>query len=161
MRTIEIRTVTADDADFLFSLMNDPAIMRALNEPPSGREDWSEAVRGWLADGDESDYIVWKDGQRIGWFAFNGLQSADRTVFLKMAVILPECQQRGIGAYVLSRLLEEVRKNGYVSVALFTNKDNMSAQRCYQKCGFNVVQELSQEMSDGTIAERYKMERRL
>lgn len=158
MDTIEIKNVECNDSDFLFHLMNDKKIIKVLNELPTSREDWIEAVNYWKNDKDEIDFIIWNDGKQIGWFAFNGLQSSDRNVYLKMAVILPQYQHKGIGEYVLFKLLEVMKRNGFVKVILFTNKENIIAQRCYQKCGFKITEELTQKMSDNSLAERCKME---
>ncbi len=157
MRDITIKNVTTEDADFLYSLMNEPEILHALNEVPTNRGDWVDAIQAWLEDGDEADYIIWKENVRVGWFAFNGLEAGDGTVYLKMAVILPEFQRMGIGSYVLVRLLDEVRCGRYREVILFTNRDNIQAQKCYRKCGFHVVEELTERMSDGSVVERYRM----
>ncbi len=158
MDTIEIKNVEHSDIVFLFQLMNDPKIMKALNEPPTSQEDWAEAVNCWEKDDDELDFIIWNDGKQIGWFAFNGVQSPSKTVYLKMAVILPQYQHKGIGSYALFQLLEVMRGKGFAKVILFTNQENVKAQRCYQKCGFRITEELTQEMSDSTLAARYKME---
>ena len=161
MQNIEIKNVTINDADFLFYLMNNTAIKHSLNEPSTSKQNWIEAIHAWTDDDDENDYIVWEGDKQIGWFAFNGLQSTDGTIYLKMAVISPEYQYRGIGTYVLSQLLEEARISGYISVILFTNKNDKGAQKCYQKCGFKIIQKFSQRMSDDTIVVRYKMQRNL
>ncbi len=157
MRDIDIRLVTTGDAEFLYLLMNEPEVLRVLNEVPTSRDDWAEAVLAWAEDGDESDYIIWKENIPVGWFAFNGLESGDGTVYLKMAVILPEFQGVGIGSYVLARLIDEVRADGFSEVILFTNRDNIRAQKCYRKCGFHVDEELTERMSDGAVVERYRM----
>lgn len=157
MQDIEIKKVTAEDAEFLYSLMNEPEVLRALNEVPTSREDWMDAIQAWAEDGDEEDYIIWKENVRVGWFAFNGLEADDSAVYLKMAVILPEFQRMGIGSYVLARLLDEVRAGRYREVVLYTNKENLRAQKCYRKCGFTVAEELTERMSDGEVVERYRM----
>lgn len=41
---------------------------------------------------------------------------------------------------------------------LYTNADNVNAQKCYQKCGFVVVEEFQDVMADGSCVERYKMQ---
>ncbi len=161
MQPVEMKNVTAADADFLFHLMNDPAIMRILHEPATEPADWVEAVQAWADDEDEEDIILWKDGKQIGWFALNGLQSSDGTVYLKMALLLPAYQHQGIGAYVISQLLDEARRKGYTSMVLYTDQQNTSAQRCYQKCGFQITESLSETMSDGATVPRYQMECRL
>ena len=158
MDSIEIKNVERSDSVFLFQLMNDTQIIKALNETPTSQEEWVEAVNYWENDDDELDFIIWNGGRQIGWFAFNGAQSPDKTVYLKMAAILPLYQNNGIGSQVLLQLLEAMKRKGFGKVILFTNKENVKAQRCYQKCGFSITEELTQKMSDNTLAERYKME---
>ncbi len=157
MTDIDIRPVTAEDAEFLYTLMNEPKILCALNEVLTSRENWVDAVRVWDEDGDEVDYIIWKKNVRAGWFAFNGLESDDGAVYLKMAVLLPEYQRMGIGSFVLARLLEFVRGGRYKKVILETNRDNIQAQGCYRKCVFCVVGEFEERMSDGAVVGKYRM----
>jgi len=161
MEKIEIKRVTLQDADFLYKLMNNPVLLTRLNEVPTTTQDWVEAVLAWEKDPDENGYIIWEDGKQIGWFAFNGLQSADRVPYLKMAVMLPEYHNKGIGTAVLTELLATVRGKGFTSVKLITNQDNLNAQKCYQKCGFHIIETVEDEMSDGTIGMRCIMECKL
>lgn len=158
---LEVREVTVGDADFLFRLMNIPSVMKALNEIPTQRKDWEDAISVWSTDADEEDYIIIDGGQPIGWFAVNGLKSGNGTAFLKMAVLLPEYQGKHIGRCVLEQVLDRMRAYGMISVRLFTNRDNIAAQKCYTECGFEVMEELTDEMSDGSFAARYQMERKL
>lgn len=157
MKEIRIESVTSNDADFLFCLMNNQVILNRLHEIPTSVEDWSDAIQIWEDDIDEKNYIIWLSNKPIGWFSFNNLQSIDRIAYLKMAVILPEYQNKGIGTYVLSYLIFQMKERMYNSVILFTDKDNINAQKCYQKCGFNVCEELVETMSDNTDIERYRM----
>jgi ribosomal protein S18 acetylase RimI-like enzyme len=158
MDSITIKQVEPGDSYFLYQLMNAPQIMSVLNEFPTSRDDWADAVACWETDDDELDFIVWSGDRQVGWFAFNGLSSSDKTVYLKMAAILPEYQHRGIGTHVLSQLLDVMKEKNFAHAILFTNQDNESAQRCYQKCGFKVTEKLTQTMADGTETKRYKME---
>lgn len=160
-QNIKMEKVTANDAGFLFHLMNDPAILKALNEVPTEKNDWAEAVRAWENDEDEAGYIVFDDAVPIGWFAVNGLLTDGKRAFLKMAVLLPSYQGKHIGRYVLKHILEHMKSKGYESVLLFTNQDNLAAQKCYVNCGFKITDALTEEMSDHTMAARYKMECRL
>lgn len=161
MEGIEIRSVSAGDAEFLFQLMNEPAVMKALNEVPTEKRDWEDAVSAWSADADEEGYIVLSSGRPIGWFAVNGLLADDHTAFLKMAALMPAYQGKHIGRYVLTQILENLRSRGITSVQLFTNQDNLAAQKCYEECGFSVAEALEEQMSDGVIARRYQMGCRL
>lgn len=161
MEHIEIRRVSAGDADFLFQLMNEPAVMKALHEVPTEKRDWEEAVSAWSEDVDEEGYIVFSGGRPIGWFAVNGLLADDCTAFLKMAALMPACQGKHIGRYVLTQILENLRSRGITTVRLFTDQENLAAQKCYGECGFSIVEALEEQMSDGVIARRYQMGCRL
>ena len=70
---------------------------------------------------------------------------------------MPACQGKQIGPYVVKRILDHLRSKGIASVQLFTNQDNLPAQKCYTKCGFTIAGSLKEQMSDGTIASRYRM----
>ena len=158
MEHINLRGITIDDAEFLFQLMNDPSVLAALNEVPTQRSDWTEAVLAWKEDQDEQGCIIFDDTVPIGWFAVNGLLTDGHQAFLKMAVLLPAWQGKHIGRYVLRQILAYLKSIGYTSVLLFTNQDNLTAQKCYASCGFKIVDTLIEKMSDHTIAARYKME---
>ena len=158
MQDILLREVTEEDVDFLFRLMNDPSLRRALGEPATQRRDWEEAVRAWSRDADEEDYIVCCQDEPAGWFALNGLRAEDGAVFLKMAALLPEYQNRGIGCAVILRLLERLRDRGFHTVLLFTDRDNDRARACYAKCGFRVAETLTERLSDGRNVPRVRME---
>lgn len=155
---IEIKRVSAGDAEFLFRLMNEPSVMKTLNEVPTAKVDWEEAVSAWNEDADEEGYIIFSGAQPIGWFAVNGLLADNHTAFLKMAALMPAYQGKHIGRYVLTRILTHLKSIGITSVQLFTNRDNLAAQKCYTNCGFSVAEELTEEMSDGSVAGRYRME---
>ncbi len=157
MEELRIVPVNPNDADFLFRIMNNEVILARLHEIPTTFEDWCDAIRIWDGDADEENYIIWSCEKPIGWFSFNNLQSIDRIAYLKMAVILPEYQNKGIGTYALTHLIAQMRERRYNSIMLFTDKDNVTAQKCYQKCGFDVCEELVETMSDNTNVERYKM----
>lgn len=161
MEHIKIREVTTGNAELLFRLMNDPAILRALHEVPTQLSDWEEAAAAWLEDEDEQGYIIFDRDTPVGWFAVNGLLAEDGTAFLKMAALLPAYQNRKIGSYVLAHIVDKLRAAGIAALALFTDQDNTRAQACYKKCGFQVVEALEDQMSDGAVVARYRMERRL
>ncbi len=154
---ISIRRVSAGDEDFLFQLMNAPAILASLHEVPTQKRDWAEAISAWQEDADEAGYLVLRDNVPIGWFAVNGLLAGDGTAFLKMTVLLPAWQNRGIGRSVLGYILDELRKQGVKEAALYTDQDNIRAQSCYTHCGFRIAETLTERMSDEAVVPRYKM----
>lgn len=156
MNTIQIKPVTPEDAAFLTELMNHPAILRRLHQTPTTTNDWTEAIALWLSDDDEEGYILFHQGHPIGWFAFNALLSPKP--YLKIAVLLPEYQGQGIGQFALAHLLGKLKNAGYASVGLFTDCDNLRAQSCYQKCGFQILAEAEESWPDGSTARQYEME---
>lgn len=158
MNNIKLRIVDENDAEFLFRIMNDATVLKALNEVETHLCDWEDAIREWNIDEDEEDYMIYNEGVPIGWLGINGLISTDRIAYLKIVAILPDYQNRGIGHYSISHIVEMLRLRNYTKVALYTNQNNHKAQDCYRKCGFKVVEELTEEMSDGEIVARYKME---
>ena len=115
------------------------------------------AAKATQEDADEAGYLVLRDNVPIGWFAVNGLLAGDGTAFLKMAVLLPAWQNRGIGRSVLAYILDELRKQGVKEAALYTDQDNIRAQSCYTHCGFRIAETLTERMSDEAVVPRYKM----
>ncbi len=161
MTKMQLRPVETGDAAFLHALMNHPALMARLHQPATTRQDWEEAVALWLGDPDEKGYVVTIGAQPIGWFAVNDLLSPSRTPYIKMAVLLPEYQGQGIGRQVIDQLCRQLQAEGYPAVRLFTDQDNLTAQRCYQSCGFRIIATLEEPWPDGTTLLRCEMEKSL
>ena len=155
---IETAKVCKADAKFLYRLMNDQSILDALDEVPTQPDDWANAISAWNCDPDEEDYIILDENTPIGWLGVNGLLSEDRTAYIKMIGLLPQYQNKGAGSYVIDHILETLKVRGFLTAALYTNQNNFRAQRCYKKCGFKVTEELVEEMANGNLAKRYKME---
>lgn len=156
MKIIEIRPVTPAESPFLTTLMNHPTLLHRLHQMPTTQDNWEEAISLWLSDPDEEGYILYDGPQPIGWFALNGLLSP--TPYLKIAAILPEYHNLGIGQAVLRNLLARLKSRGYAKVRLFTDCENQIAQACYQKCGFQIIQTLEESWPDGTTNQQYEME---
>ncbi len=155
---IGISKVREDDAKFLHRIMNDKNILDALDEIPTRLDDWIDAISAWSCDPDEEDYIIFDEKAPIGWVGINGLLSEDKVVYIKMIGLLPQYQNKGVGAYVINHFLGILRSRGFAAAALYTNQNNCRAQNCYMKCGFKVTEELIEEMANGNLTKRYKME---
>lgn len=156
-KDIQVRPVCAGDAEFLYQLMNCPPVLERLNEVPTERQDWADAISEWLKDDDEEDYIVMDGDTPTGWLGINGLLGEDRTAYLKMAAFLPEYQGRGYGTASIREVLDGLKRRGIERVSLFTDRDNVIAQACYRKCGFAVVESLTETLSNGKDVDRVKM----
>ena len=156
-KELQIRPVNESDAEFLYQLMNFPPVLERLNEVPTTRQDWTDAVREWTKDEDEEDYIVLAGDTPMGWLGINGLLGGDRIAYLKMAAFLPEYQGKGYGTCSIREVLDSLKRKGFEQVVLYTDNDNGKAQACYRKCGFEVVESLTETMSNGKDVDRVKM----
>ena len=154
---IRIVPVCEKDAEFLYRLMNCPAILQRLNEVATTRQDWADAISEWARDDDEEDYIIFEEDIPVGWLGINGLLNDDLTAYLKIAALLPEFQGRGIGSFVIRELVQSLKRRGIEQVVLFTDRDNLTAQACYRKCGFRIAESLTDTMSNGKTVQRYRM----
>ncbi len=158
MKNIKIIKVNESDAKFLHELMNNKAIITVLNEVPTTADAWADAIIEWNHDVDEEDYIIFDEVTPIGWLGINGLSAKNKKSYIKMIALLPEYQNIGIGQYVINNIIADLKLRGYSSVALYTDKSNVKAQKCYLKCGFSVTSEVEQKMSNGMVVKRCKME---
>ena len=155
---IIIRPVNKQDAGFINQLMNCPSILQILNEVPTVLQDWMDAINEWLRDDDEEDYIILKHNTPIGWIGINGLASQDKTAYIKMAVLLPEYQEQGIGSFAIRSLMQNMKDRGIEKLLLYTDQDNFRAQKCYQKCDFRIAETQTERMSNGKEIPRVLME---
>ncbi len=155
---IHIRPINETDAVFLNTLMNNSSVLQALNEVPSELSDWTDAIKEWLNDKDEEDFIVVYENTSIGWLGVNGLLNEDKKAYLKMAALLPGYQGLGYGTRAIRELKCTLKHREIAKLALYTDRDNHKAQACYQKCGFEVKESLMETMSNGKIIPRFMME---
>ena len=158
MNNIKLRAVSNSDAQFLTVIMNTDSVLNALNELPTQLEDWVDAIREWSKDNDEEDYIITDDEIPVGWLGINSLESADKVAYLKLAAVLPNYHNKGIGYYAISQVIEILRQRNYLKLALYTDEENYKARACYSKCGFEVTETFMEEMANGTTVARCKME---
>jgi ribosomal protein S18 acetylase RimI-like enzyme len=160
-KDIEVRQVAQNDAPFLQQLMNNDQVMAVLNEVPTSIDVWADAITIWNNDPDEEDYIIFDEGMPIGWLGINGLSSESKQVFIKVIALLPTHQGHGIGQYVINEIIENLRLRGFASLNLYTDCSNARAQRCYNRGGLKISEKIAQKMPNGTIVNRYRMERTL
>ena len=154
---IQVRLVNEQDAEFLYQLMNCPPVMERLNEVPTTRQDWTDAISEWMKDEDEEDYNVLVGDNRAGWLGINGLRGGDRCAYLKMAAFLPEYQEKGYGTCSIREVMDSLATRNIEQVILYTDSDNLCAQACYRKCGFTVAESMTEIMSNGKTVNRVKM----
>lgn len=106
MHNIKLRAVSHEDAKFLTFIMNTDTVLNALNELPTQLEDWVDAIQEWSRDSDEEDYIICDGETPVGWLGINSLESADQVAYLKLAAILPNYHNKGIGCFAISQVMD-------------------------------------------------------
>ena len=98
-------------------------------EPWSARLFWSE-----LGQLDTRHYLVaLGDDQILG---YGGLCDYPDEAFIQTLAVAPSAQGRGLGARLLTALLEEADRRGQRTVSLEVRADNQAAQRLYARHGF-------------------------
>lgn len=110
------------------------AIERALFPDP-----WSEATF-WaeLAGVPETrHYVVAESGGEVVGYA--GLFATRHTADVQTLAVAAERQGAGLGATLLTALLDEARRRGAGEVLLEVRADNVTAQRLYTRFGFERI----------------------
>lgn len=158
MDNIKLRAVSDADAQFLAFIMNTDIVLEALNELPTQLADWVDAIKEWNKDNDEEDYMICDGETPIGWLGINNLESVEKVAYLKLAAVLPNYHNKGIGHYAISQVVEMLRQRNYQKIALYTDQENHKARACYKKCGFEVTETFMEEMANGKTVARCKME---
>lgn len=134
-RTISFRPATVDDYEYLYAL--NEATMRTYAEQTYGT--WDEAInRRIFAERwrPETMQIVQIDGQDGGLLE---VIPSDTVLHLANIRVAPEYQNHGIGARLVSGVLQDAHSRG-LPVALRVLKVN-PARRLYERLGFLIVGE--------------------
>lgn len=63
----------------------------------------------------------------------------DRRVYVSRMIVKKEYRNKGIGAEILTFLIEKAKEMGYSEMAIGVDKDNASALNLYRKFGFTEV----------------------
>ena len=100
-----------------------------------GNESWTIAMF-WseLAEPETRHYVVARDGDDI--IGYAGLCAYADESFVQTIAVKRERQGTGIGAMMLTELIDEARRRNAPMVGLEVRSDNKGAQRLYQRFGF-------------------------
>ncbi len=103
-----------------------------------GDESWTVAMF-WseLSEHDTRHYIVAEHGAEIVGYA--GLCAYPEESFVQTIAVRRDRQGEGVGARMLTALIDEARRRGEPMVGLEVRADNPAAQRLYRRFGFEQV----------------------
>jgi [ribosomal protein S18]-alanine N-acetyltransferase len=103
-----------------------------------GDESWTVAMF-WseLSETDSRYYLVAAEGDRI--IGYAGLCAYADESFVQTIAVARDRQRNGIGAQLLSLLIDEARRRDEPMVGLEVRADNLGAQRMYERFGFEHI----------------------
>lgn len=84
--------------------------------------------------------VARQDGQVVGMVNLLYTVSTalgDRVALLEDMVVSPGARGAGVGSQLLEQAIQFARSNGCIRITLLTDRENKSAQRFYQKLGFD------------------------
>ncbi|HVF05214.1 MAG TPA: ribosomal protein S18-alanine N-acetyltransferase [Frankiaceae bacterium] len=93
---------------------------------------WNE-----LAQGDSRTYVVLTEDDRVVGYA--GLAAMPDEAFVQNIAVAPDQQRRGLGAALLTALLDDAKRRGLDRVGLEVRVDNAAAIALYERFGFRPV----------------------
>ena len=108
-----------------------------LHAEDIGFSEWSELLS--LNDRDEKHFMICKGAMPVGYMKINGLAGASEA-WISMLFIAKNFQHQGIGTFAIKYAEKYVKERGFRSIAVQTDEDNLPAQKCYLKCGYEVYE---------------------
>jgi ribosomal protein S18 acetylase RimI-like enzyme len=154
--TIAIRPATVDDAGLLHQLAS---LTFALACPPgtTAEDVWDfvsknlseERFLAYIGDNDRQVLVAETDGVAAGYsmLVYRATDDADVAAALSVLpsaelsklYVVADSHGAGVGAALMNASVADAKRRGYPSVWLGVNKQNVRANRFYEKQGFHVV----------------------
>lgn len=136
---IELRTLEAEDAEFLRDLNHRTGIRRYLGRVPrpSSVKEEEERIEEITESDDIIQFIITQDGERSGTIALFDINETYRNCEVGAIMVEPESQGEGIGSEALETIIEYAFSDlnmhrvvgGYI-------EDNEASRRIQEKLGF-------------------------
>lgn len=141
---IMLREFRASDKSSLMEWVNDPDVVGTLSDsfllPKS-----DSAIESWIKgnmerDSDKEAHFVVADRETeryIGQIDFHVIDWKNRSARIGLVIGAPWARGKGYGSEALRTLIDYAfRFMNLHRVDLLVREDNLSARRCYEKCGF-------------------------
>jgi ribosomal protein S18 acetylase RimI-like enzyme len=159
----EIRRTAQADADVLrtirlAALQADPTVFGAAYDDvvEYGPEVWAERATG----GDDlANFLAWHDGEAVGMVAGVESDPGLGRVELVSMWTAPEARGLGVGQQLVEEVLQWAAQRGTPEARLWVTTGNDAALRLYQRCGFELTEEVGVAASD-PCREELRMVRR-
>lgn len=89
----------------------------------------------------ESDPSLWYYGDLFVVPEYRRMGINKDKAWISMLFVAKEFQHQGIGTYALYCAEQYVKEKGFHSIAIQTDIDNIPAQNCYKKFGFQIYEQ--------------------
>lgn len=93
-------------------------------------------------DSDERHCLVCKGAMPVAYLKINGLEGKSEA-WISMLFVARNFHRQGIGSFAIKYAEEYARSKGFETIAIQTDKENLPAQGCYLKCGFQIFEQAS------------------
>ena len=160
---VEIRRTTEGDADALrtirlAALQTDPTAFGAAyaDVVTYGPELWVERATGSAVS---ATFLAFQDGVAVGMAAGVEMPEASGRVELVSMWTAEEARGLGVGQQLVEAVLLWASERGTPDVRLWVTRGNDPALRLYQRCGFELTEEVGVAASD-PCSEELRMVRR-
>ena len=142
--TVELIILVEADAPALQPWINDPNINQYLSRgsEPMTLEAEEEFLSGAYKKSNQLILGIWHktDRKLIGITGWHQIDQLNQTASFGIIIGEPDYHSQGIGTEVLNLMLDYAfRVRNLRSVRLSVLSNNPRGQRCYEKCGFEVV----------------------
>ena len=102
--------------------------------------------------------LVYDDTEPAGFASYQHL--GQHVYKLHKIYVLTSQQGKGTGRFVIDHILDEIRKQGALSLELQVNRNN-KAKSFYEKLGFSAIKEINLDIGNGYFMNDYIMEKKL
>ncbi|MBR2364922.1 MAG: GNAT family N-acetyltransferase, partial [Lentisphaeria bacterium] len=97
------------------------------------------------------------NGNDAGYISFSPYHEEPGTAKLHKVYLQSAFHGYGIGQKMLSYAFERCRKLGFSSVILAVNKQNLKAQKAYERAGFILEKAVCNDIGNGFVMDDYIM----
>lgn len=112
----------------------------SLNTSDISLREWKELLSA--EDPDEKHFLICKGAMPVAYMKINGLLN-NNEAWISMLFVAENFQRQGIGSFAIHYAERYIKEKGFDSIAIQTDMNNLSAQNCYLKCGYQIFEQNS------------------
>lgn len=106
-----------------------------LNSDDISLSKWKELLS--VEDPDEMHFLICKGAMPVAYMKLNGLLNKNEA-WISMLFVAKDFQRQGTGTYAIKQAERYLKTKGFKTIHIKTTADNLPAQTCYLKCGYEI-----------------------